>query len=191
MKKHNSSKHILVSGILLLERTFNLTIEDAYTKLKATLVEKGCKVISEDPQNQIRFKQGSLWGIAPQTAKKTITSTLEAVEGGTRVMCSSKLASDWKNITIVGCAFAAVLLGLCLWMASDLSGFIVSREPSFWSWLVVAGSNINLAAAKVFVNLTWGLASFLSLIILLEIVIVVYANFKIDLFTEEALKTLD
>jgi hypothetical protein len=180
----------LSPGILLLERSFNLKIEDAYPKLKATLVKKGCKVISEDPKNQICFKQGSLWGIAPQTAKKTITSTLEAVDGETIVRFSSKLASDWKNITLIGCAFAAVLIGLCMWMASDLSGFMVSREPSFWSWLVAAGNNVDLAAAKVFVNLTWGLAGFLSLIILLEAAIVVYAYSKIDAFTEEALKTL-
>ena len=109
----------------MLERTFNLKIEDVYPKLKAILVEKGCKVISEDPQNQIRFKQGALWRIAAQTAKKNITSTLEAVDGGTRLRCSSKLASNWKNITLIGCAFAAVLIGLCMWIASDLSGFIV------------------------------------------------------------------
>jgi hypothetical protein len=182
-KNHNSNKHILVSGILLLERTFNLKIDDAYPKLKAILVEKGCKVISEDPQKLIRFKQGSLWGIAPQTAKKTITSTLEAVDGETIVRFSSKLASDWKNITLIGCAFAAVLIGLCMWMASS--------KPSFWSWLVVAGDNVDLGAAKVFVNLTKGLTGFLSLIILLEAVIVVYAHSKIDAFTEEALKTLN
>ena len=175
----------------MLERTVNLKIEDAYPKLKALLVEKGCKVFWEDPQNQIHFKQGSLWGIAPQTAKKTITSTLEAVNGGTIVRCSSKLASDWKNITLIGCEFAAVLIGLCMWMASDLSGFIISHEPSFWSWLVVAGDNVDLGAAKVFVNLTWGLAGFLSLIILLEAAIVIYAHSKIDAFTEEALKTLN
>jgi hypothetical protein len=175
----------------LFERKVYLKIEDAYPKLKAILVEKGCEVISEDPQNQIRFKQGSLWGIAPQTAKKTITLTLEAVNGETIVRFSSKLASDWKNITLIGCSFAAVLIGLCIWLASDLNAFIVSSKPSFWSWLVVAGNNVDLASAKVFVNLTWGLAGFLSLVILLEIAIVFYANFKIHSFTEEALKTLN
>jgi hypothetical protein len=175
----------------LLERKVNLKIEDTYPKLKAVLVKKGCEVISEDPQNQIRFKQGSLWGITPQTAKKTITLTLEAVNGGTIVRCFSKLASDWKNITLIGCSFAAVLIGLCMWMSSDLNGFIISSKSSFWSWLVVAGNNVDLAGAKVFVNLTWGLAGFLFLIILLETAIVVYANLKIDSFTEEALKTLN
>jgi hypothetical protein len=175
----------------LLERTLNLKTDEAYPKLKAVFLEKGYKVISEESPNQICFKQGSLWGIAPQTAKKTITATLEPVEGGTRVKCSSKLASDWKNITLIGCALAFVLVGLCVWMATDLSAFIVTREPSFWSWLVTAGSSLDVAVARAFVNLTWGLTFFLSVIILLEAVIVVYARSKIDLFTQEALNQLN
>lgn len=169
----------------------NLKIDEVYPKLKAVFLEKGCKVISEEPPNQICFKQGSLWGIAPQTAKKTITATLEPVEDGTRVKCSSKLASDWKNITLVGCALAFVLVGLCVWMATDLSAFMVTRVPSFWSWLITVGGNVDLAAAHSFVNLTWGLTFFLSVIILLEVVIVVYARSKIDLFTQEAFNQLN
>jgi len=80
-------------------------------------LRKGCKTLSEKPPNQICFKQGSLWGITPQTAKKTITVNLEPVDEGTRVKCFSKLASDWKNITLIGCALAFFLVGLCVWMA--------------------------------------------------------------------------
>jgi hypothetical protein len=175
----------------LLEQTINLKIEETYPKLKAALVEKGCKIISEELPQQICFKQGSLWGIAPQTAKKIITVNLESVEGGTRVQCSSKLASDWKNITLIGCALAFVLIVLCVWMATDLSAFIVTRVPSFWSWLVIVGGNVDLVAAQVFVNLTWGLTVFLSVIILLEGAIVVYVRSKIDAFTQDALNQLN
>jgi hypothetical protein len=175
----------------LLEQTLNLKIDEAYPKFKVAFLDKGCKVISEEPPNQICFKQGSLWGIAPQTAKKTITATLEPVEGGTRVKCSSKLASDWKNITLIGCVLAFVLVGLCVWMATDLSAFMVTREPSFWSWLVTVGGNLDVAVAHAFINLTWGLTVFLSVIILLEAAIVVYAHYRVDLFTQEALKQLN
>jgi len=174
----------------LLEQTVNLKIEDAYPKLKAALVEKGCKVISEEPPRQICFKQGSLWGISPKTAKKTITVNFESVDDGTKINCSSKLASDWKNITLIGCALAFVLVGLCMWMTTDLSSFLVTREPGFWSWLVMVGGNVDLMAAQAFVNLTWGLAIFLSVIILLEVAIVVYVRSKIDAFTEYALNQL-
>ena len=77
-----------------------------------------------------------------------------------------------------------------MWMATDLSTFMVTREPSFWSWLVMVGGNVNLVAAQAFVNLTWGLTIFLSVIILLEVAIVVYARSKIDAFTEYALNQL-
>jgi hypothetical protein len=174
----------------LIERTVSLKIEEAYPKLKVALVEKGCKVISEELPKQICFKQGSLWGISPKTAKKNIIVNLEPVSDGTRVNCSSKLASDWKNITLIGCALAFVLVVLCVWMANDLSGFMVTRVPSFWSWLVTVGSNVDLLAAQVFVNLTWGLAVFLSVIILLEGAIVVYVRSKIDTFTQDTLNQL-
>ncbi len=113
-------------------------------------------------------------GNCSSNSQKNHYFNLDAVEGGARVRCSSKLASDWINIILIGCAFAAGLIGLCLWMASDLSGFVVSRESSFWSWLVVIGGNVNFGATKVFVNLTWGLTGVLSFIIMFEAAIVVY-----------------
>jgi hypothetical protein len=174
----------------LLERTVNLNIEEVYPKLKALLVEKGCKVDSEEPLKQIRFKQGSLWGISPKTAKKIVKLNFAVVDNGTRLSCSSRLASDWKNITLIGCSLAFVLAGLCLWMATDLNTFMVTNASGFWSWLIIAENNVNLVAVQAFINLTWGLAIFLFAIILLEIVIVVYVCSKIDEVTKEALDQL-
>ncbi len=174
----------------MAERTVGLEIEEAYADLRAVLVKKGCKVLSEETPRQILVKQGSLWGMSPRTAKKTVNIDLASVDSGTRVTCSSKLASDWKNITAVGCALAFVLVGVCLWMATDLGAFMVTHEPSFWSWLVTIEPNVDLQAGQAFVNLTWGLAVFLSVVILLEIAIVVYVHSKIDIFAEETLKQL-
>ena len=55
----------------------------------------------------------------------------------------------------------------------------------------MVGNNADLVALHAFVNLTWGLAVFLSVIILLEVAIVVYARSKIDAFTEDALNKLN
>lgn len=126
----------------------------------------------------------------PKTAKKTVNINLEAVGDQTRISCSSKLASSWKNITIIGCAFAFVLVGVCVWMATDLTTFMVTREPSFWSWLVTVGGNVDLLAAQAFVKLTWSLTVFLSVIILLEVAIVVYVRSKIDAFAKDVLSQL-
>lgn len=174
----------------MLERTVNLKVEEAATKLKAVFAEKGCRVISEMPPSQISFKQGSLWGIAPQTAKKIITLNLESTDGGTRLKCSCKLSSDWKNITLIGCVFALVLAGTCAWMATDLTAALSTHQNTYWSWLVSTGGNVDSAAAQSFIKLTWGLAAFLSVIILLEGAIVVYVRFKIDVFSKEILNRL-
>ena len=175
----------------MFEQTVNLEIEEAYSKLKTALLDRGCKIISEEPQKQICFKHGSLWGISAKTAKKTINLNFESVVGGTKVRCSSMLTSDWKNITVIGCALAIVLVGLCIWMATDLSTLMVTHVPGFWSWLVMVGSNVNLVAAQAFINLTWGLAVFLSVIILLEVAIVIYVGSKIDLFAKNTLNQLN
>jgi hypothetical protein len=168
----------------LLKRTFSLGIDEAYADLKASLAEKGCKIISEDPPKHILVKQGSLWGMSPATAKKTVDATFKTVDSGTQVTCSSHLSSDWKNLTIVGCALAAVLVGLCLWMALDLSMFIVTGKPTFWSWLATVNGNLDFVVAQAFVNLTKALAVFLSVIIVLEIVVAVYVYAGIDRFAQ-------
>ena len=171
----------------MFKRTVNLKIEETYSKLRSALTAKDCKVIFEKTPNQIYFKQGSLWGISSKTAKKNLNVNLEAVNEGTMISCVSTLASDWKNITIIGCGLAAILIGLCIWMATDLSSLIVTNVPGFWGWLVMVGSYIDLRAAQAFVRLTWGLVGFLFLIIVLEAYIVFNARSKIDTFAEENL----
>ena len=107
----------------LLERTVSLEIDKAYAVIKTAFTDKDCKIISEQSPNMILLKQGSLWGISPSSAKKKIQVNLESVNSATKVTCSSHLSSDWKNITLIGCVLAAVLVGLCLWMAYDLKYF--------------------------------------------------------------------
>jgi hypothetical protein len=174
----------------LLKRTFSVEIDKAYAELKASLAEKGCKIISEDPPKRILVKQGSLWGMLPTSAKKTVDVTFKAVDSGTEVTCSSRLSSDWKNLTMVGCALAAVLVGLCLWMALDLTSFMVTGKPTFWSWLATVNGNLDFAVAQAFVNLTKALAVFLSVVIVLEIAVAVYAYAGIDRFAKKTFDVL-
>ncbi len=174
----------------VLKRTISLGIDKAYADVKTALLEKGCKIISEEPPKQMLVKQGSLWGMSPRTAKKTIAINFASVESGTQLTCSSRLSSDWKNLTLVGCALAAVLVGLCLWITFDLNAFMVTQKPSFWSWLATVNGSVDFQVGHAFVNLTKTLAVFLSVIILLEIVIAVYAQAGIDRFAEEPLNSL-
>ena len=171
----------------MLKRTLNLEIEKTYADLKASLVSKGCKVLSEDIPKHLLVKQGSLWGMLPETAKKTVDFTFVAINSTTQVTASSRISSDWKNITIIGCALAAVLAGLCLWISVDLTAFLESGKASFWSWLASVNGNVDVSVAQTFVNLTKALAIFLSVVIALEIVVVAYAYRRIDRFAQETL----
>ncbi|MGA3060850.1 MAG: hypothetical protein ABSD92_10825 [Candidatus Bathyarchaeia archaeon] len=172
------------------ERTVSLGIDKAYTDLKAALIEKGFKIISEDSPKEILVKQGSLWGVSPRTAKKSIVINFDSIDSGSRISWSSRVSSDWKNLTIVGCVLAAVLVGLCLWITFDLQAFMITQKPSFWSWLATVNGKVDFQVGQALVNLTKALAIFLSAIIVLEIVVVVYVQTRLDKFVSRTLDSL-
>ena len=169
----------------MLGQTIDKDIDRAYADLKVVLSSKGCRIVSEEPPNRIVVKQGSLWGLSPKTAKKTIEVNFQSVEDGTRINYSSKLDAGWRNLTLVGCALSAALVGLCLWMAFDLSTFMVSQKISFWSWLITVNGNVDSVAGQAFVGLTKTLAVFLSIIIAVEFIIYFYVQSNLELFAEE------
>ena len=158
--------------------------------MKAAFAAKGCKIISEESPNKMVLKQGSLWGMSPKTAKKKIALDFAPDGSRTHVTCSSRLNSDWKNLTLVGCALAAVLVGLCLWMTLDLDAFMANQNPSFWSWLGTVNGSIDFQVGLAFANLTKALAVFLSIIIVSEIAIVVYVHSGIDQFAKQIINSL-
>jgi hypothetical protein len=167
-----------------------LEIEKTYAELKALLLKGGCRIIAEEPPALISVKQGSLWGISPKTAKKVMTYRLAPVDSGTRITCSSSLASDWKNLTVIGVALSAFVASLCWWIAMDLDAFMVTQQPSYWNWIATVDSYIDFQTAEMFVGLTRLLAVFLAIIIAIETVIAVYAHFRMNEFAEENLKAL-
>ena len=65
----------------------------------------------EESPKQIAVKQWLLWGISPKTAKKTMEIDVEPSDNGTEVKCISKLFSDRKNITLIGCVLETILVG--------------------------------------------------------------------------------
>jgi hypothetical protein len=168
----------------LPQTTVNLGVEEAYAKAREALIKQGCTVVSEEQTKQLVVRQGSLWGISPRTAKKTITATFKASGDKTDLTYSSKLASDWKNVTIVGCVLAAALVVLCIWMALDLSEFMTTGGPGFWAWLITSGDTVRFNAGQAFVNLAWGLSVFLVIIIAIEAAIYVYTGRNIEAFAQ-------
>jgi hypothetical protein len=175
----------------LVERTVSLEIEKAYAELKGRLLEKNCKIIAEEAPVLISVRQGSLWGISPATAKKNVHYRLAAAEsGGTRITCSSSLASDWKNLTIIGCVLSVVVIALCLWMAADLDALVTTQQQGYWSWIATVNGYVDVQTAQMFAGLTRMLAVFLAFILAAEAAIVVYVQFKINTFAEETINAL-
>ncbi len=144
-------------------------------------------VAQEQPDN-LFLRQGSLWGVSPKSAKKTITIQIEPQEDQTHIQCYSRLSSDWKNITWIGCVLAGILSAVCVWIASDLTGVLATKHSSFWSWLITVDGYVNSEVGGVFVRLLWGLSGFLSVVIALEAAILIYSSAKIDAFAAEVLE---
>ena len=188
--KNNPLKHKEESCVSLVERTVGLEVKRAYSNLKSVFVEKNCRITSEEAPVFISVRHGSIWGISPANAKKNVESRLTSVASGTRITCSSSLASDWKNLTLVGCLLAVVVLVLCLWMTVDLNVLVATQQQGYWSWIARVDGYIDIQTAEMMAGLTQMLAFFLSIILIAEVVIVVYVNFSIDSFAEEALNDL-
>jgi hypothetical protein len=174
----------------LPQTTVNLGIEEAYVKGREALVKQGCNIVSEEQPRQLVVRQGSLWGISPRTAKKTVKATFESADDKTNITYSSKLTSDWKNVTIIGCVLAAALVALCVWMAVDLSEFMTTGTPEFWAWLIMSRDTVQLNTGEAFVNLAWGLSVFLVIIIAIEAAIYVYVLRNLEVFAQTTLAQL-
>lgn len=188
--QNNPVEHRCEAGVSLVERTVSLEIEKAYTELKAVLLEKNCRITAEEAPTLISVRQGSLWGISPLTAKKNVNYRLVSVESGTRITCSSQLASDWKNLTVIGSVLSVVVVALCLWMSMDLDALVATQQQSYWSWIATVDGYIDVQTAEMFAGLTRMLAVFLAFILAAEVAIVVYVQFKINTFAEETLNVL-
>ena len=167
-----------------------LEIEKVYAELKDFLLKCNCKIISEEPPTLISVKQGSIWGVSPRSAKKLVSYRLFSLDSGTRIVSSSSLTSDWKNLSIIGSVLSVIVTLLCLWIAADLDVYITTQKPSNWSWLAGAYVSTVFQKAMVLANLTKILAVFLAITLTLEILVIIYVSVRINAFAEESLSTL-
>lgn len=191
MKNQNSPfGHKCKPCVSLIERTCDLEIEKAYTKLKACLLEKNCRITEENAPTLISVSQGSLWGVSPATAKKNMKYCFDVVESGTTITGYSSLAVDWRNLTIIGSTLAIIVASLCLWISIDLDSLVAMHQQSYWSWIASVNGYTDFQMAQNLAGLMRMLAAFLVIIIATEIAVVVYIQFKINVFAEETLNAL-
>jgi hypothetical protein len=174
----------------LFEFDVNLEGEEAFDNLKELLLQKGCREVAEERPRFLSVKQGSIWGISPKTAKKTVECRLSPAGSKTHVAVSSSLSKDWRNLTVVGSLLSVVVAGFCLWISVDLEGFVATGQPSFWSWIVASGDLAHVQAALMFASLAGWLGFFLVVTVLVEGVVYAYAKSRVDGFAEEVLRTL-
>ena len=173
----------------MIEKIVGLDVEKTYAKLKAVLSESGCKIVSEQPPASVSVIQGSVWGISPKNAKKTVTFTLSSNGPECKISASSRIAPDWTKLAVAGIVLSAFVALLCLWIGLDLQAFATRSELSFWSW-IVTGSSIGLVLANLIAKLSFGLAVFLTVVIVLEVFVMFHANRNVDTWATECLKSL-
>ena len=163
----------------------NAEISQTYSKLKAVLEEKKCRVTAETPPTSLSAVQGSIWGTSAKTAQKKLTYSLRSDGSQTHVTSTAQLTSRYKNFTLVGVVLSVVLLSVCVWMALDLQS-----SRGFWSWLSVTSSGFDSLKAALFVRLTSFLAIFLVLSLVIEAYVLVKIRSGIRVFAQEIVTSL-
>jgi hypothetical protein len=154
------------------------------------LIGKSCRIISENPLKQVVIKHGSLRGVSPRNAKKTVSYHFFQNTAGTRIAAYSSVSSDWANLTVWGSVAAGIVAVLFWWIAIDMTAFIVDGTSGYWAWLATAFGYPNVEYALFMTNVTKALSIVLFLTILFEIVDFVVVNRKIDTFAAETLDEL-
>ena len=182
---------ILCRGVShLLERSVGLETEKAYSELRGILLEKGCKIVSEEPPKRVSIEHGSLRGVSPKSAKKVVSYEFSPDKSGTRIVSYSSVSSDWANLTLWGNVLAGVVAALFWWIAADIDALLVDGTSGYWTWLARAFGYPDVQYAFFMVNVTKALSIVLVVTILLEILDVFIVYRGIDSFAAETLGEL-
>jgi hypothetical protein len=171
----------------LNERISSLKIESVYSEMKTVLLEKGCKIVSEEPPKHIVFRHGSLFGISPKYAKKIVSYHTSPYKSGTKIISYSSISSDWANLTLWGNVIAGIMAVVFWWIALDIDKYLASGKSGYWTWLAEAFGYPYAQRTFFMINLTKALSIILLITILLEILDVFIVYRKIDTFAKETL----
>lgn len=171
-------------------RNFSTEVKRTYSELKRILLDKGCKIISEESPTHIVVSHGSLRGVSPRSAKKVVDFRISPHNSGARIVSQSSVSSDWANLTLWGNVAAAVLAAIFWWIASDITNLLVDGTSGYWTWLAGAFGYPNIQYAFFMVNLTKALSVVLLVVIILEILDVFIVYRRISIFAETTLDEL-
>lgn len=171
-------------------RNVSTEIKSSYSELKGILLDKGCKIISEESPTHIIVSHGSLRGVSPRNAKKVVDYRILPHNSGARIISQSSVSSDWANLTLWGNVAAAVVAMIFWWIASDITNLLVDGKSGYWTWLTGAFGYPNIQYAFFMVNITKALSVVLLVTIILEILDVFIVYRRINMFAEMTLDEL-
>jgi hypothetical protein len=174
----------------LSTRNVSTEIKSSYSELKGILLDKGCKIISEESPTHIIVSHGSLRGVSPRNAKKVVDYRILPHNSGARIISQSSVSSDWANLTLWGNVAAAVVAMIFWWIASDITNLLVDGKSGYWTWLTGAFGYPNIQYAFFMVNITKALSVVLLVTIILEILDVFIVYRRINMFAEMTLDEL-
>ena len=154
------------------------------------LDDNNCNVVAEEVPNFLRVTHGSLKGISPVSAKKVVSFYLSSEVSGTKIASSSEISVGWRNLAIYGSIVAGVLVGILLWIAGDMSGYVESARSGFWAWLAQIYLPYDPSMAVFIVSVIQALAVVLVATIVLEIIVVIYVYQKKNVFSQQTIETV-
>ena len=175
---------------ILHEQFVDIEIEKAYSNLRNILLERDCKIVSEEPPKHITVEHGSLRGVSPMSAKKVVSYHNCPYESGTRIAVYSSVSSDWAKLTLWGNIIAGLVAMVFWWIATDIVAFIVNGTTGYWTWLAEAFGYPDIGYVFFMTNVTKALSIVLFITIVLEILDVIIVYRKIDTFALEILDEL-
>ena len=174
----------------MLERSASLGVEKAYSELRTILLEKGSKIVSEDPPKHISIEHGSLRGVTPKSAKKVVKYDISPHELGTKIVSHSSISSDWANLTLWGNIIAGVVAAVFWWIVTDMENFVANGVSGYWTWLARAFGYPDVQYFFFMINVTKTLSIVLVVTIVLEILDVLIVHRMIDTFAAETLEEM-
>ena len=174
----------------MLERSVSLEIEKAYSKLKTILLQKGSKVVSEEPPKQISIEHGSLRGVTPKSAKKLVKYDSSPHDSGTRIISHSSISPDWAKLTLWGNIMAGIVAAMFWWIATDMNNLALDGTTGYWTWLARAFGYPDIRYLSFMINVTKALSIVLVATIILEILDLIIVHRMIDTFAAETLEEL-
>ena len=174
----------------MLERSIDLEIEKGYSELRTILLEKGGRIVAEEPPKIISIQYGSLRGISPKGAKKIVSYQFFPNKSGTRIISRSSISSDWANLTLWGNIIAGIVAVIFWWIATDMENFVVDGILGFWTGFARAFGYPAVQYVFFMINVIRALSIVLVVTIILEILDVFIVYNKINSFAEETLDEL-